>query len=235
MTLNLGSGGQSWIDFRGLCRNQTCRRYLQAHEGIFCANYSSRRGNFVPCEGAWCPGCYVPLGILKFPIRHKVDDDGDTVVEEEDKIRFLCARAGDHLMTPFQCEMCHVRNLLGQNPRADKPSNTALKAMICRANLDSVWSRESSTVRSNLKEARRMERTMQKYGLPSATPSMGPWPLEDSVGMKAAIAVLDRSLDKGGVYDDNVQWDTLRKQMSTVTNISQAGVGGLKNYVGAYE
>jgi hypothetical protein len=67
-------------------------------------------------------------------------------------------------------------------------------------------------VRSNLKEARRMERTMQQYGLPSATPSMGPWPLEDSVGMKAAIAVLDRSLDKG-VYEDNVQWDTFRKQM----------------------
>lgn len=176
----------------------------------------------------------MPLGLLKFPIRHKVDDDGDTVVEEEDKIRFLVARAGDHLMTPFQCEMCHIRNLLGRNPRADKPSDRALKAMIRRANLDSFWSRESSTVRSNLKEARRMERTMQQYGLPSATPSMGPWPLEDSVGMKAAIAVLDRSLDKG-VYEDNVQWDTFRKQMSTVTNISQAGVGGLKNSVGAYE
>jgi hypothetical protein len=79
-----------------------------------------------------------------------------------------------------------------------------------------------------------MERTMQQYGLPSATPSMGPWPLEDSVGMKAAIAVLDCSLDKG-VHEDNVQWDTFRKQMSTVSNISQAGVGGLKNSVGAYE
>jgi hypothetical protein len=79
-----------------------------------------------------------------------------------------------------------------------------------------------------------MEKTMHKYGLPSATPPLGPWPLEDSVGMKAAIAVLDRSLDKG-VYEDTVQWDTFRKQMSTVTNISQAAVGGLENSVGAYE
>jgi hypothetical protein len=86
------------------------------------------------------------LGVRKFPIRQKVDDDGDTLVEEEDQTRFLCARAGDHLMTPFQCETCHVRNMLGRNPRPDKPSDTELKDMIRRANLDSFWSRESSTV-----------------------------------------------------------------------------------------
>jgi hypothetical protein len=51
--------------------------------------------------------------------------------------------------------------------------------------------------------------------------------------MKAAIAVLDHSLDKG-VYKDTVQWDTFRKQMSTITNISQAVVGGLANSVGTY-
>ena len=79
-----------------------------------------------------------------------------------------------------------------------------------------------------------MERSMTKYGLPPATPPMGPWPLADVVRMKAAIAVLDRSLDQG-VYEDNVQWDTFWKQMSTVTNISQAAVGGLENLVGAYE
>jgi hypothetical protein len=52
--------------------------------------------------------------------------------------------------------------------------------------------------------------------------------------MKAAIVLLDRSLDKG-VYEETVQWDTFRRSMSAVTNISQAGVGGLKDSVGAYE
>jgi hypothetical protein len=137
-------------------------------------------------------------------------------------------------MTPFQCESCHVRNMLGRNIRNDKASDLELKEMIRRANLDAFWSREKSTVSTNLQEARRMERTMRKYGLPATTPAMGPWPLEDSLGMKAAIAVLDRSLDKG-VYEANVQWDTFRKQMSAVTNISQAAVGGLANSVGAYE
>lgn len=43
------------------------------------------------------PGCYIPLGVRKFPIRQKIDDNGDGVVEEEDKTRFMCDRAGGHL------------------------------------------------------------------------------------------------------------------------------------------
>jgi hypothetical protein len=63
---------------------------------------------------------------------------------------------------------------------------------------------------------------------------MGPWPLEDSLGMKVAMALLVRSLDKG-IYEETVQWDTFWRTMSVVTNISQACVGGLSNSVGAYE
>jgi hypothetical protein len=76
----------------------------------------------------------VPLGIQKFPIHQKIDNDGDAVVEEEeeDKARFLCAWAGDHLMTPFQCEICHLWNMMGWNPQHDKPSNRASKDL--RAN-----------------------------------------------------------------------------------------------------
>jgi hypothetical protein len=226
--------GKSWIDCRGLCQNPTCRGYLEAHKGIFCGNYSLRRGGFVPCQGAWCPGCYVPLGVRGFPIRQRVGDDGDEIIKEEDSGRFLCAQAGDHLLTPFQCEVCHAGNMLGRNLRVNLAKDRELKEMIRHANLDAFWSRETSTVGSNLKEARRMERTMHKYGLPLTTPPMGPWSMEDTLGMKAAIAVLDRLLNPG-VYEANVQWDTFWKQKSTVTNISQASVGGLGNSVGAYE
>jgi hypothetical protein len=66
-----------------------------------------------------------------------------------------------------------------------------------RANLDAFWSRESLTVRSKLGEAMQTERRAFRLGMPSMTPPMGPWPLEDSQGMSAALAVLDRSLDKG--------------------------------------
>jgi hypothetical protein len=110
-----------------------CRRYLQAHEGIFCANLSARQGGFATCEGAWCPGCYIPFRIRNFPIWKKIDD-GDESVEEED------AQAGDHLMTPFQCKTCHVRNMMKCNPWADKASDPELKEMIRRANLDTFLS-----------------------------------------------------------------------------------------------
>jgi hypothetical protein len=122
-----------------------------------------------------------------------VDDDGE-LVEEEDKTRFVCAQVGGHLMTPFQCETWHVCNMLGRNLCQGKASDVELQDMIRHANIDCFWSHESLTVGSNLKEARCMERTMKKYGLPSTMPPMGPWPLEDTLGMKAAIAVLDRLL-----------------------------------------
>jgi hypothetical protein len=47
-------------------------------------------------------------------------------------------------------------------------------------------------------EAVRGERYGDQTGLPLVTPEKGPFPLEeDTSGMKVAVAVLDRSLDKG--------------------------------------
>jgi hypothetical protein len=63
---------------------------------------------------------------------------------------------------------------------------------------------------------------------------MGPYPLEDTFGMKAALVVLERSLDPGK-YAEHVQWDTFRKARSAITNGSQAGVSGLEDTSGAYE
>jgi hypothetical protein len=68
--------------------------------------------------------------------------------------------------------------------------------------------------------------------MPSITPPMGPFPLRDECGMKAAIAMLDRSLDPGR-YSDQVQHGTFRKVQSTITNIIQAGVGGSEDWMGA--
>ena len=169
-----------------------------------------------------------------FPIRQKLDEDGELLVEEDEDERFKVARAGDHLMIPFQCELCHFRNILSRNPDRHDANDLEILDTMRRANLDSFWSRETSTVSSNLREARRMEKMTRRLGMPAITPHMGPWELEDNLGMKAAMAVLDRSLDKG-VYEDTVQWDTFRRAMSTVTNISQAAVGGLEDSVGAYE
>jgi hypothetical protein len=138
------------------------------------------------------------------------------------------------MMVPFQCELCHFRNIMLRNPDDGNITDLEILDMVRRANLDAFWSRESSSVSASLREAIRMEKMTARLGMPCVTPPLGPWPLEDKLGMKVALAVLDRSLDKG-VYEATVQWDTFRRQMSAVTNISQAAVGGLGNSVGAYE
>jgi hypothetical protein len=137
-------------------------------------------------------------------------------------------------MVPFQCDLCHFRNIMGRDPWETRWQDHEILEYIRRATLDSFWSRESSTVTFNLREARRMEKLSDRLEMPSITPPMGPFPLTDECGMLAAIALLDRSLDPGR-HASHVQFGTFRKVRSTITNIIQAGVNGLGDSVGAYQ
>jgi hypothetical protein len=85
-----------------------------------------------------------------------------------------------------------------------------------------------------LGDAWRLEKLGKRLGIGPMAPPMGPFPLEDVVGMKFAIAILDRSLAPGQ-NEEFVQWSTFRKTRSAVTNISQAGLEGLTDSIGAYE
>lgn len=169
-----------------------------------------------------------------FPVRRLLDEDGEELVTGEEDIRFRQGRKGDHLMVPFQCKVCHFRNILKRNPIEGYHTDTQLLGYMRRASLDAFWSRASSTVAGNLREAWRGERFPDRVGILSITPPMGPFPLEDVVGMAVAVAVLDRSLD-AGLHEEFVQWDTFRSMRSAVTNVTQAGVHGLQDVVGAYE
>ena len=192
------------------------------------------RGRFPACENCWCGKCYTPLGSIKFPIAKTLDEDGKEMLDPSGEGRFERARNGDHLMVPFQCELCHFRNIYGREPKDNNLKDKEFFKFARRANLDAVWSREPNTVSKNLGQLSRMLKTEQRFGFESTTPPIGPFPLEDSLGMKAAIAVLDRSLD-AGIYSEHVQWATFRKSMSAISNLTQASVGGLKESVGAYQ
>jgi hypothetical protein len=50
-------------------------------------------------------------------------------------------------------------------------------------------------------------------------------------GLKALIAMLDRLLDSGPRYADQVQYGIFQKVRSTITNIVQAGAGGLEDLI----
>jgi hypothetical protein len=139
-------------------------------------------------------------------------------------------------MTPFQCEECHFRNIYKRVSDGSDLRDCEVLEIMRQATTDSLWSREPTTVRANLQEAKRGQRSARRFGLPdqSATPPMDPFPVSDDFGMKAALLVLDRSLDPGR-YSGYVQWATFRKARSTITNICQTGSSGLEDVVGAYE
>ena len=88
----------------------------------------------------------------------QLDDDGEEIVNPGDEKRFMEARAGDHLVTQFQCEVCHFRNIMGRDPMVDiSDGDGELMSDFRRALLDAFWSREPTTVRANLIEAVRGE------------------------------------------------------------------------------
>ena len=176
----------------------------------------------------------MPIGGKDFPVRRLLDEDGEDLEDFTDQKRFCEARNGDHLMTPFQCDLCHFRNIYKRDPSPRKATDNEALEFFRRASLDAFWSRAASTVKGNLGEAKRSQRFCDRMGLPCLIPEMGPFPLEDTMGMLSAAAILDRSLDRG-VTERYVQWDTFRGARSLVTNATQAGISGLGDSVGAYE
>ena len=152
---------------------------------------------------------------MKFPISKTLDEDGKEMADPSGKGRFLKGRNGDHLMVPFQWELCHFRNVNGRDPSKTKLKDKEFFKFVRRSNLDSFWSREPPTVSKNVSNLNRMLKTEIQCGFDSATPPMGSFPMEDSLGMRAAVTILDRSLFKGS-YSDCAQWATFRPSMSAI-------------------
>ena len=97
------------------------------------------------------------------------------------------------------------------------PEDRKILEFLVRAILDSCWAQDPSTAEATMNGGRRCEETIDKFWLPSATPLMGPFPLEDNFGMQIAIAVMDCSLDPDS-YETTVQYDIFSKIFSSATN-----------------
>lgn len=150
-----------------------------------------------------------------------MDEDGFENLAPGDEDRFKKARNGDFLITPFQCDLCHFRNIQHRDPEIGKEKDRVLLQEIRVANLDSLWSREPSTVAANLSQARKMEAIGDEVGFDSVSPALGPFPLEDTFGMKVAVVLLRRSLDPGK-HERHIQFSTARKIRSAFSNVYHA-------------
>jgi hypothetical protein len=139
-------------------------------------------------------------------------------------------------MTPLQCELCHFHNVYNTEPKPYDLEDIEITEYMHCYNKDALWSRETSMVENNLREVLRGRKSARRFKFPgdTAIPPMGPYPLTDTFGMRAAMVVLERSLDPGK-YATHVQWDTFRKSRSAITNGAQAGMLGLEDTIRAYE
>jgi len=155
-----------WTTWKGCCG--VCRRLLMDGGGVFCGNFCYKRGPWKPCQQAWCGPCYTPTDNLGFPIALPTDEEGVTAMDPDDAKRFLQARNGDILVTLFQCDTCHFRNLMGRDPIANLAPDVRVLKLIRRANLDALWSRKPSTATGVLLTCRQGARVASSLGFGTA-------------------------------------------------------------------
>jgi hypothetical protein len=109
------------------------------------------------------------VGKKPFLIQKCYDEDGEELTRLGDERRFMEGRAGDHMMAPFQCPLCHFRNMMKRDPWDDDEMHQEIQEFVVSAILDTFWGRETTTVTKNLSEVRRMERTFSRLRMPSGT------------------------------------------------------------------
>jgi hypothetical protein len=102
------------------------------------------------------------------------------LVNEEDKTRFLRAIVGDDVLCPFQCELCHFRNMQRRSPMKGTGvlNDAETIDLIRRANLDAFWSREPTTIGHNFSKVNRVLQIYPELSLDKPpVPRLGPWPV----------------------------------------------------------
>ena len=74
-----------------------------------------------------------------FPIKRVMDPDGEGIEDVKDVGRFLKARAGNHFMCQFQCDLCHFRNIQRRGLVVGSVKHSLSLRCIQRANLDTSY------------------------------------------------------------------------------------------------
>lgn len=181
---------------------------------------------WTPCRSVWCGECYTPHPLDRFHHYVPTDEDGFEWRPADRCRSHLEARNGDHLLTPFQCDLCVFRNLKLRNPLHINPRDDLLLCCIRQINLDSVWGRESGTVSATLRAASQMITLWKTVDIPPTLAARGPFPVADSFGYSVAIAMVLKSLEPGRYSASHQQFETIRKLRAGYANVYMSSLGG---------
>jgi hypothetical protein len=82
------------------------------------------RGSFPPCGNVWCGDCYVPHPNDPFPVQDLPEEEEGIEAELNEDHANARGRDGDHLMgVPFECDLCHFRNVKKRDPILSDPED----------------------------------------------------------------------------------------------------------------
>jgi hypothetical protein len=171
----------------------------------------------------WCAKCYTSDPEVTFHINRPVDDEGVVWKRRKEVDRFTVARNGDHVVCPFQCDLCIFRLLKKRDPDPSSASDRLLLACIRRASLDAFHSREKRTVEGTFNAMKRAIALSEKVGLSGGYPAPGPFPFEDICGYEVAVQMLLASKKPGKNASTYTQFDTIRTYRTSFFGAWQVG------------
>ena len=162
-------------------------------------------------------------GEFDFHIRDQTMKDEEERFEEKwnrkvDKGRYKAGRAGDHILAPFECEICVFIKLKKRYPLKASKEDRLLTETIRRANLDAFWSRERATVGNNVRNVRKLCKMSKEVGLGGPFVSWGPMPEWDYCGHEVAVGMLLASRKESSHSKQYTQYKTLRHLRSCYGN-----------------
>ena len=131
---------------------------------------------------------------------------------------FRVGRRGDHILTPFECDLCVFRKLRKTDPEKRNPQDKLLLGVIRRMNLDAFWSRASGTVLQNADRAKMGIELSSMLGLQGPYEDTGNYPPHDHCGYEIAAVILMHSRRPGKYSSGYTQYQTIRKHRSTFGN-----------------
>ena len=143
--------------------------------------------------------------------------------KKKEETRFLSARKGDMLCSPFQCDYCWFANITKKDANHWFPDDVRKLAFIRRVNLDVMWSREPSTVANSFSTLIKAKKDSEDLGFEAQMIDVGPWPVADTCGFQVAIEMLRRSQGKGKNSEKYIQFDSIRKTRSAYANAYESG------------
>ena len=109
------------------------------------------------------------------------------------------------MLTYFQCELCHFRNIKGRDPTEGSNKDERLLIAVRQASLDAFCSRETGAVRGYLTMLRKIGKmSREEIGLEYWFRSLGAYPLKYEEVIGVACVTLRMSLRKG-IYGGHLQ------------------------------